>query len=63
MAVVRRLAILRSADDSGAVIAARPEYYGLLLFALAGSGTLLKPSSRWAVSMPRLTLLGLRAEA
>jgi hypothetical protein len=30
------------ADDSGAVLAARPEYYGLLLFALAGSGTLLE---------------------
>lgn len=29
------------ADDSGAVIEARPEYYGLLLFALAGTGTLL----------------------
>ena len=29
-------------DDSGAVIAARPEYYGLLFFALAGSGTLLE---------------------
>jgi hypothetical protein len=30
------------ADDSGGVIGARPEYYGLLLFALAGSGTLLE---------------------
>jgi hypothetical protein len=30
------------ADDSGAVIGVRPEYYGLLLFALAGSGTLLQ---------------------
>jgi len=30
------------ADDSGGVIEARPEYYGLLLFALAGSGTLLE---------------------
>jgi hypothetical protein len=30
------------ADDSGAVIAARPEYYGLLLFSLAGTGTLLQ---------------------
>ncbi len=30
------------ADDSGAVIDARPEYYGLLLFALAGTGTLLQ---------------------
>ena len=30
------------ADDSGAVIGARPEYYGLLLFALAGSGSLLQ---------------------
>jgi hypothetical protein len=30
------------ADDSGAVIEARPEYYGLFLFALAGSGTLLE---------------------
>ncbi len=30
------------ADDSGAVIEARPEYYGLLLFALAGGGTLLQ---------------------
>jgi hypothetical protein len=29
------------ADDSGAVIETRPEYYGLLLFALAGPGTLL----------------------
>ena len=29
-------------DDSGGVIEARPEYYGLLLFALAGSGTLLE---------------------
>lgn len=28
-------------DDSGAVIEARPEYYGLLLFSLAGAGTLL----------------------
>jgi hypothetical protein len=30
------------ADDSGAVIEARPEYYGLLLFTLAGTGTLLE---------------------
>jgi hypothetical protein len=30
------------ADDSGAVTGARPEYYGLLLCALAGSGTLLQ---------------------
>jgi hypothetical protein len=30
------------ADDSGAVISARPEYYGLLLFSLVGSGTLLQ---------------------
>ena len=30
------------ADDSGAVIGARPEYYGLLLFSLIGSGTLLQ---------------------
>jgi hypothetical protein len=30
------------ADDSGAVIEARPEYYGLLLFTLAGPGTLLE---------------------
>jgi hypothetical protein len=30
------------ADDSGAVIEARPEYYGLLFFALAGAGTLLE---------------------
>lgn len=30
------------ADDSGAVIEARPEYYGLLLFALAGAGTLVE---------------------
>jgi hypothetical protein len=30
------------ADDSGAVIEARPEYYGLLLFALAGKGTMLQ---------------------
>jgi hypothetical protein len=30
------------ADDSGAVIEARPEYYGLLLFALAGTGALLE---------------------
>jgi hypothetical protein len=30
------------ADNSGAVIGARPEYYGLLLFTLAGSGTLLE---------------------
>jgi hypothetical protein len=30
------------ADDSGAVIEARPEYYGLLLFALAGTGSLLE---------------------
>jgi hypothetical protein len=29
------------ADDSGAVIEARPEYYGLLLFSLVGPGTLL----------------------
>ena len=36
------LATLRSADDSGAVIEARPEYYGLLLFTLAGAGTLLE---------------------
>ena len=36
------LATLRSADDSGGVIEARPEYYGLLLFALAGPGTLLQ---------------------
>ena len=30
------------ADDSGGVIEARPEYYGLLIFALAGQGTLLE---------------------
>jgi hypothetical protein len=30
------------ADDSGAVIEARPEYYGLLLFTVAGPGTLLE---------------------
>jgi hypothetical protein len=30
------------ADDSGGVIEARPEYYGLLLFTLAGPGTLLE---------------------
>jgi hypothetical protein len=29
------------ADDSGAVIEARPEYYGLLLFSLVGPGALL----------------------
>jgi hypothetical protein len=29
-------------DDSGAVIEARPEYYGLLLFTLAGPGSLLQ---------------------
>jgi hypothetical protein len=29
------------ADDSGAVIEVRPEYYGMLLFTLAGPGTLL----------------------
>jgi hypothetical protein len=31
-------------DDSGAVIEARPEYYGLLLFSLAGPGDLLQTS-------------------
>jgi hypothetical protein len=30
------------ADDSGGVIEARPEYYGLLLFTLAGPGTLFE---------------------
>jgi hypothetical protein len=30
------------ADDSGGVIEVRPEYYGLLLFALAGPGSLLQ---------------------
>ena len=30
------------ADDSGAVLDVRPEYYGLLFFALAGGGTLLE---------------------
>ena len=30
------------ADDSGGVIEVRPEYYGLLLFSLAGPGTLLE---------------------
>jgi hypothetical protein len=30
------------ADDSGAVIEARPEYYGLLLFSMTGTGTLLE---------------------
>jgi hypothetical protein len=30
------------ADHSGAVIEARPEYYGLLLFSLAGTGALLQ---------------------
>lgn len=30
------------ADDSGGVIEARPEYYGLLFFTLAGPGTLLE---------------------
>jgi hypothetical protein len=30
------------ADDDGGVVEARPEYYGLLLFTLAGPGTLLE---------------------
>jgi hypothetical protein len=30
------------ADDSGAVIGVRPEYYGILLFSLAGQGELLQ---------------------
>jgi hypothetical protein len=30
------------ADHSGAVLEVRPEYYGLLLFAMAGTGTLLQ---------------------
>jgi hypothetical protein len=30
------------ADDSGAVLDVRPEYYGLLLFSLAGQGELLE---------------------
>lgn len=30
------------ADDSGNVLEARPEYYGLLLFTLAGLGTVLE---------------------
>ena len=30
------------ADDSGGVIEARPEYYGLLFFSMAGPGTLLE---------------------
>lgn len=30
------------ADDSGAVLGVRPEYYGLLLFSLAGTGSLLQ---------------------
>jgi hypothetical protein len=30
------------ADDDGGVVEVRPEYYGLLLFALAGPGTLLE---------------------
>ena len=30
------------ADDAGGVIEARPEYYGLLFFTLAGAGTLLQ---------------------
>ena len=42
MAVVSAPGYTPIADDSGAVIEARPEYYGLLLFALAGSGTLLE---------------------
>jgi hypothetical protein len=29
-------------DDSGAVIEARPEYYGMLLFTMAGPGSLLQ---------------------
>ena len=39
------------ADDSGAVIEARPEYYGLLLFTLAGPVNCWEPSSRPAMSM------------
>ena len=42
MVAVTHLAIRRSADDSGAVIEARPEFYGLLLFTFAGTGTLLE---------------------
>lgn len=30
------------ADDSGAVVDVRPEYYGLMFFSLAGAGTLLE---------------------
>ena len=48
------------ADHLGAVIEARPEYYGLLLFALAGTGTLLETqlsaggadATAYAVSAP-----------
>jgi len=32
------------ADNDGVVVEARPEYYGLLLFTLAGQGTLLQTS-------------------
>jgi hypothetical protein len=46
------------ADDSGAVIEARPEYYGLLLFALAGTGTLLE--TRLSVGSVDATAYALR---
>jgi hypothetical protein len=49
------------ADHSGAVIDVRPEYYGLLLFALAGPGTLLK--TQLSAGTVDVTAYAVRAES
>ncbi len=49
------------ADHSGAVLDVRPEYYGLLLFALAGPGTLLE--TQLSVGTADVTAYAVRNES
>jgi hypothetical protein len=49
------------ADHSGAVLEVRPEYYGLLLFAMADSGTLLQ--TQFSAGTPDVTAYAVRTQA
>jgi hypothetical protein len=49
------------ADDSGSVLEARPEYYGLLLFTLMGTGNLLE--TQLSVGDAAVTAYALRTES
>jgi hypothetical protein len=49
------------ADHSGAVLEVRPEYYGLLLFAMAGPGTLLQ--TLLSVGTAAITAYAVRTQA